>query len=68
MATTLLDKYETEKPVNAQANLRGGDPEPIGADNSFSPSKNLAKDEGRLRKARGGVLDTKPYTDRAINL
>lgn len=64
---TILDKYEKEKPLNARVNTVGGDPEPIGSDNSFRPSKDLSKDEQRLRRARGGILNTKPYSDTVTN-
>lgn len=64
---TLLDKYEKEKPITARANTNGGDPEPIGSDNAFSPSLDLSKDKKRLQRARGGVLNTKPYSDTVTN-
>ena len=68
MANTLLDKYETEKPLTSRVNTKGGDPEPIGFENDFSPSLNLSKNESRLQRARGGILNNTPYTDKATNL
>jgi hypothetical protein len=64
---TILDKYEKEKPLTARVNTVGGDPEPIGSENSFSPSLDLSKNESRLQRARGGILNTRPYSDTVTN-
>ena len=60
---TLEERLEGNPPANSKANTKGGDPEIIGYENGFGPSKDLSKDEAALKKARGGKLNTKPYSD-----
>jgi len=54
----LVELYEKQKPANAQANLTGGDKTLIEADGGLD----LSKDETALKRARGGELNTTPYT------
>jgi pyridoxine 5'-phosphate synthase PdxJ len=61
---TILDLYEKSKPVTSKVNLVGGDKTPIEADGGL----NLSKDETKLKQARGGILNTKTYTEKATNL
>jgi hypothetical protein len=66
---TILDIYAKTPPKTSMANVKGVDTTPIGTDNprgESTPSKNLAKDEKRLFKARGGVLKSGKYTDTVI--
>lgn len=65
--STILDLFQKNKPVSAEINEKGGDPEIIGADHPYSPSLDLSKDEIALKKARGGVLNQKPYSDTVVN-
>lgn len=58
----ILDLFKNQPPSTGKVNFRGGDPEPIGADNAFKPSKDLSKDQKALKKARGGELNSKPYS------
>lgn len=63
---SILELYGEKGPKTAQANTKGKDSTPIGADNprgEFKPSLDLAKNETKLQKARGGVLNTKRYSD-----
>lgn len=63
---TLLELYENSKPDTAKVDLKGKDKTPIGDDNPTgeqSPSLDLSRDESRLKDARGGQLQTKPYSD-----
>jgi hypothetical protein len=59
----LVKKYNTSIPTDGRANLRGIDPEPIGFDRDFSPSRDLANNESELRRGRHGQLLTTKYTD-----
>lgn len=58
----LLDLFNKNTPKTAKANFRGGDPEPIGTDKGFKPSRDLSKDEKALKRGRGGELNTKKYS------
>jgi hypothetical protein len=58
----ILDLYQKTPPNNSKINKKGRDVEPIGYANAFKPSKDLAKDEKALTKARGGSLNTKSYS------
>ena len=58
----ILDLYTKTPPVNSKINKKGKDTEPIGYNNPFKPSKDLAKNEKALTKARGGALNTKAYS------
>ena len=60
---TLEERLAQNPPTTSQANLKGGDPEIIGYENPYSPSKDLSKDEAALTRARGGLLPSKAYTD-----
>jgi hypothetical protein len=61
---SILDIYTKTPPTTSKINSKGGDVEPIGADNAYKPSKDLSKDEVKLKKARGGDLNTtKKYSD-----
>jgi|694.fasta_scaffold151056_1 hypothetical protein len=60
----ILETFEKKPPTTSKINSKGGDVEPIGADNAYKPSKDLSKDEVKLKKARGGDLNTtKKYSD-----
>ena len=58
----ILDLYKKTPPTNGKINQKGRDVEPIGYANPFKPSKDLAKNEKALAKARGGSLNTKAYS------
>ena len=61
---SILETFEKKPPTTSKINSKGGDIEPIGADNAYKPSKDLSKDEVKLKKARGGDLNTtKKYSD-----
>lgn len=60
---TIIDIYKKATPATGKVDLKGKDIEPIGFENTFKPSKDLAKNEPRLKKARGGDLSTKKYSD-----
>jgi hypothetical protein len=63
---SILELYGEIGPKTGQANLKGKDTTPIGNDNprgEFNPSLDLASNETKLQKARGGTLNTKKYTD-----
>jgi hypothetical protein len=49
---SLVDKYKSEKPITAQANLTGGDKTLIEADGGLDLSVN----EKALKKARNGEI------------
>jgi hypothetical protein len=56
----ILELYGTTGPKTGKIDTKGGDIEPIGADNAYKPSK----DAKALKKARGGDLNTtKKYSD-----
>ena len=58
----ILDLYKNQKPTTSKVNERGGDPEPIGAQNTYKPSKNLSTDQKALKRARGGDIGGKLYS------
>ena len=68
---TLEERLKQNPPITSQANLKGRDPEIIGYENPYSPSKDLSKDEKALKSGRKGELGqggaghtpTKPYSD-----
>ena len=60
---TLEERLKQQPPASSKANTKGGDPEIIGYENGYGPSKDLSKDEAKLKQARGGKLNTKPYSD-----
>lgn len=60
---SLIDIYKKGIPSTGKANLKGGDVEPVGATHPYKPSKDLSVDEKALKKARGGNLNTKKYSD-----
>jgi hypothetical protein len=61
---SILDIYTKTPPTTGKIDTKGGDIEPIGADNAYKPSKDLSKDAKALKKARGGDLNTtKKYSD-----
>ena len=60
----ILELYGTTGHTTGKIDTKGGDIEPIGADNAYKPSKDLSKDAKALKKARGGDLNTtKKYSD-----
>jgi hypothetical protein len=64
---SILDIYKRSTPKSGLANTKGVDKEPIGANNAFKPSKDLSKNENALKKARGGELKSKKYSDSVKN-
>jgi hypothetical protein len=58
----ILDLYKNQQPTTGKANVRGGDPEPIGEQNAYKPSKDLSRDQKALKKARGGDIGSKLYS------
>lgn len=60
---TLEERLKQTPPATSKANTKGGDPEIVGYENPYSPSKDLSKDDAKLKQARGGKLNTKPYSD-----
>lgn len=56
---TLEERLKQAPPASAKANVKGGDKTLIEADGGLDLSKN----ESALLKARGGKLNTKPYSD-----
>lgn len=56
---TLEERLTKNPPSNSKANTKGKDKTPIEADGGLD----LSKDEAKLKQARGGKLNTKPYTD-----
>ena len=56
---TLEERLEKQPPATSKANTKGGDKTPIEADGGLD----LSKDEAKLKQARGGKLNTKPYSD-----
>lgn len=56
---TLEERLKQQPPASSKANTKGGDKTPIEADGGLD----LSKDEAKLKKARGGKLNTKPYSD-----
>ena len=71
----LEERYKTNKPDSGKIVDRGTnrqDPEPIGWENPYQPSKDLAKDSKKLNSARNGTIgqgaagynSSKPYSDK----
>jgi hypothetical protein len=56
---SIIEMYEKSAPKTSTANLKGKDKTQIEPDGGL----NLATDETKLKKARGGVLDSKRYSD-----
>ena len=66
---TILERYQQAIPDTGKANVKGKDKTPIGDDNPTGeqdPSLDLSTDEIRLKNARGGQLQSKPYSDTFI--
>lgn len=59
---TLEERLSKNPPANAKANVKGGDKTKIEADGGLDLSAN----DIALAKARGGKLNTKPYSDSVI--
>jgi hypothetical protein len=55
----LEERLKKNPPKTSNANIKGGDKTLIEADGGLD----LSKDEKALFKARGGKLNTKPYSD-----
>lgn len=49
---TLEERLSKNPPATSKVNLKGGDKTPI-----------APEDEAKLKQARGGKLNTKPYSD-----
>ncbi len=64
---SIIDMYKNSLPQTGKVNSKGGDVEPIGANAPYKPSKDLSKDEKALKKARGGDLNIKKYSDSITN-
>ncbi len=68
----LEDTYKENKPQTGKIIDNGKDPEPIGWENPYSPSKDLAKDDEALNDARHGDIGSgasghnpsNPYSDK----
>ena len=56
---TLEERLAQTPPPAAKANTKGGDKTLIEADGGLD----LSKDDKALSKARGGKLNSKPYSD-----
>lgn len=56
---SIIEMYEKSAPKTSTANLKGRDKTQIEPDGGL----NLATDETKLKKARGGTLNTKMYSD-----
>lgn len=56
---TLEERLAQNPPATSNANTKGGDKTLIEADGGLD----LSKDEAKLKQARGGKLNTKPYSD-----
>jgi hypothetical protein len=56
---SIIEMYEKSAPKTSTANLKGKDKTQIEPDGGL----NLATDEAKLKKARGGVLNSKLYSD-----
>ena len=64
---SIIDIYKNGVPQTGKINAKGGDPEKIGDQNAFKPSADLSKDEKALKRARGGDLNVKKYSDTITN-
>ena len=56
---SILEIFEKTPPKTGKIDSKGKDKTPIEPDGGL----NLAKDEKKLQKARGGALNTKKYSD-----
>jgi hypothetical protein len=56
---TLEERLAKNPPAQSKANTSGGDKTLLEADGGLDLSKN----ESAIQKARGGKLNTKPYSD-----
>ena len=56
---TLEERLKQTPPTTSKANTKGGDKTLIEADGGLD----LSKDEKALLKARGGKVNTKPYSE-----
>lgn len=56
---SILDIYTKTPPKTGKVDIKGKDKTPIEPDGG----NDLAKNESRLKKARGGELNTKKYSD-----
>jgi hypothetical protein len=56
---SIIEMYEKSAPKTSNANLKGKDKTNIEPDGGL----NLATDEPALKKGRGGVLNTKKYSE-----
>lgn len=56
---TLEERLAQNPPAQSKANTKGGDKTLLEADGGLDLSKN----ESAIQKARGGKLNTKPYSD-----
>ena len=56
---TLEERLKKTPPSTANANVKGGDKTLLEADGGLD----LSKDETKLKQARGGKLNSKPYSD-----
>jgi hypothetical protein len=56
---SILDLYKKAVPTNGKIDIKGKDKTPLNPDGGL----NLAKDDKRLLKARGGALIEKKYSD-----
>ena len=56
---TLEERLAKNPPAQSKANTKGGDKTLLEADGGLDLSKN----ESAIQKARGGKLNTKPYSD-----
>ena len=56
---TLEERLEKTPPATSKANTKGGDKTLIEADGGLD----LSKDEAKIKQARGGKLNSKPYSD-----
>ncbi len=56
---SIIEMFEKTPPKTGKIDSKGKDKTPIEADGGL----NLSKDDGKLKKARGGELNTKKYSD-----
>jgi len=56
---TLEERLAQNPPAVSKANTKGGDKTLIEADGGLD----LSKDEAKIKQARGGKLNSKPYSD-----
>lgn len=56
---SIIEIFEKTPPTTGKIDSKGKDKTPIEPDGGL----NLSTDEGKLKKARGGDLNTKKYSD-----